>query len=463
MNKLAALSFAFVAILFASFTAPAANFTVTKVADTNDGTCDADCSLREAIAAANAAAGDDTILFSSLFSTAQTIVLSGSEMVVTANGSLTINGPGANLLTLDGNMASRIISLSAAVTATIDGIRFTRGNGVGAVNTGSGGAIQTNGGVLTLSNCIVTGNQTTGTAGGARNSGTGSVLTVVNCVFSNNTAGSSGGAIQNFSTSNLVVINSTFSGNQIGSTGSGGAIQANGMAEFINSTFSGNMAGGTTGGGAISTNGTLFRMTNSTVVGNTSTANGGGIHRPTTNVNGFIRNSIIAGNTGPSPDVSNSTGGLQSQGNNIIGTVGTSTGWIGSDLLNTNPMLGPFADNGGFGFTYLPLAGSPAIDGGQNCVLDLSCSANNPSIPVVIDQRGITRPQGAAVDIGSVEVASMVANVNVGGTRSWPVWRGCPECPRHDHGHNGHATDSANIVVRLLQLRQCCDRTDLHR
>lgn len=39
----------------------AATFTVTKTADTNDGVCDADCSLREAISAANAAAGVDTV------------------------------------------------------------------------------------------------------------------------------------------------------------------------------------------------------------------------------------------------------------------------------------------------------------------------------------------------------------------------------------------------------------------
>lgn len=43
--------------------ASAATLTVTKIADTNDGTCDADCSLREAITAANAAGGTDTINF----------------------------------------------------------------------------------------------------------------------------------------------------------------------------------------------------------------------------------------------------------------------------------------------------------------------------------------------------------------------------------------------------------------
>ena len=42
-------------MLFLSSTVFPAVFTVTKIADTNDGVCDADCSLREAVAAANAA------------------------------------------------------------------------------------------------------------------------------------------------------------------------------------------------------------------------------------------------------------------------------------------------------------------------------------------------------------------------------------------------------------------------
>ena len=42
----------------------ATTFTVTSAADTTDGVCDADCTLREAITAANGAAGTDTIAFS---------------------------------------------------------------------------------------------------------------------------------------------------------------------------------------------------------------------------------------------------------------------------------------------------------------------------------------------------------------------------------------------------------------
>src|SRR5512147_992156 len=56
--------------------AQAATFTVTKTADTDDGVCDADCSLREAIRAANAAAGADTI---SLPAGTFTLTISGSD------------------------------------------------------------------------------------------------------------------------------------------------------------------------------------------------------------------------------------------------------------------------------------------------------------------------------------------------------------------------------------------------
>lgn len=398
----------------------AATFTVTKVADTNDGVCDADCSLREAVAAATAAAGDDIIVFSALFNSPQTITLSGSEIVLGANGSTTINGPGAAILTIDGNNTSRIISTGPMVTAEITGIRFTNGNGVGALNTGRGGAIYNAGAVLVLRQVIITGN-TAPNGGGLNNASTASPslpgnLTIENSIVSNNSATGSGGGMQNFSTSTVTITNSTFSGNvSNGSTGGGGG-QFNGGVRITNSTFAGNSAPSGSGGG-MQSNGTLGTfITNSTFSGNSSLNNGGGIHRGTTNVNFFIRNSIVAGNNGTaaSPDFTNSAAGNQSQGNNIIGNTGTSTGWVASDLLNTNPLLSPLADNGGATQTFLPQMGSPAINGGQNCVLDSTCDANNPPANVTTDQRGIARPQGANVDIGSVEVG-MAASVTVQG------------------------------------------------
>lgn len=419
MYKFARICLGYLSILLLASTVFSATFTVSKTADTNDGTCDADCSLREAIAAANGAAGDDVIEFGAIFGSNQTITLSLGEMVIANNGGLVINGTGAALLTIDGNNTSRIIATSASVVATINGITFTRGTGSGATDNGRGGAIYNAGGTLTINNSVITANSAAN-GGGLNNasSGTPAVpanLTLNRCIVSNNTATGSGGGMQNFSTSTVTINNSTFMGNISNGTTGGGGGQFNGRVSITNSTFANNTA---PSAGGLQLNGSLGTvLTNVTVSGNTSTNNGGGIHRGTTNANFFIRNSIVAGNNGvaTSPDITSSTGGTTSQGNNIIGTVGTSTGWIASDLINTNPMLGALGNNGGSTMTFLPMSGSPAIDAGQNCVLDLSCPANNPPAAVTQDQRGIARPQGANVDIGSVEVASAVANATISG------------------------------------------------
>src|SRR5688500_1225344 len=77
------------AILFltANITVQAATFTVTKTTDTSDGACDVDCSLREAINAANFIESNDTIEFdSSVFSSPQIITLSGTQLTIENNG-----------------------------------------------------------------------------------------------------------------------------------------------------------------------------------------------------------------------------------------------------------------------------------------------------------------------------------------------------------------------------------------
>jgi predicted outer membrane repeat protein len=348
-----------------------------------------------------------------VFGTTQTITLGGSELVIGANGTLDIVGPGANLLTISGGNASRILSTGIGVVAAVSDITFTEGNGAGALNTGRGGAIYNPSGNLTLNNVVVTGN-TASNGGGINNAaatgGSGGMLTMHQCIVSNNISSSSGGGMQNFSTSTVVIYDSTFSGNLGGSTTGGGGAQLNGTVRITNSTFSNNTATAGSGGG-IQSNGSNQILTNVTFVGNSSVTNGGGIHRGTTNVNFFIRNSIVAGNNGTatSPDVTNSAGGISSEGSNIIGVVGTSTGWIGSDLVDTDPLLGPLQDNGGPTLTHTPMAGSPAIDAGDDCVLDLSCATNNPPLAVTADQRASLRPMGPSVDIGSVEAASIAS------------------------------------------------------
>lgn len=84
---------AFLTVLNAS----GATLTVTKTADTTDGSCNADCSLREALVAA---ASGDTIEFASpLFDSPQVITLFGGaglgELFI--NKDLIINGKSANL------------------------------------------------------------------------------------------------------------------------------------------------------------------------------------------------------------------------------------------------------------------------------------------------------------------------------------------------------------------------------
>ena len=134
--------------LVLSFTAFAATFTVTKVADTNDGVCDADCSFREAVAAANAAAGDDSVAFDpTVFNVAQTITLSGGAINITGTQALSIAGTGSTLLTIDGS-TNGIIFVTPASTATISNLKITGSTG------GNTGRIQNNGN-LTLNNVVV--------------------------------------------------------------------------------------------------------------------------------------------------------------------------------------------------------------------------------------------------------------------------------------------------------------------
>jgi CSLREA domain-containing protein len=380
-----------------------ATFTVTKTADTADGVCDADCSLREAVVAANATVDNDIIVFSSLFNSPQTITLSGTDIIITNNGTLSINGPGPNNLTVRANALSRVFTNNTGSNVTISNLRVNSGNGVSTVASGRGGGIYNTAAILTLNNLVIDGNS--GANGGALSNAGTSTMNIVNCAIFANSATGSGGAIQNFSGNNFLNIsNSSIYGNTSGSnTVGGGAIQANGNVSIVNSTFANNRAN-TGSGGAIFYNGSVLNVTNSTFAGNTSALNGGGIHATAITTN--IRNTIISGNSGvaTSPDA---TGSFNSLGNNLIGNVGVSVGWIATDLQNTNPVLSPFGFYGGNGLSYALLSSSPAQNAGQNCVTDLTCPTNNPAAALTTDQRGASRPSNSTVDIGAFESSNV--------------------------------------------------------
>ena len=84
-----------------------------------------------------------------------------------------------------------------------------------------------------------------------------------------------------------------------------------------------------------------------------------------------------------------------------------------TDLVNTNPSLGPLQDNGGPTFTHALLEGSPAIDAG-------SCTDVDGNT-VHTDQRGMPRPQGANCDIGAFELSERLWIAKDGGDWSDPA------------------------------------------
>src|SRR5213596_1292001 len=92
--------------------ARAATMTVTNTNDSGAG------SLRQALASAN---DGDTIDCG----VTGTITLTTGELLV--NKSVTINGPGLDNLTVDGNHATRVFHVSGGVTATIDGLTISNG------------------------------------------------------------------------------------------------------------------------------------------------------------------------------------------------------------------------------------------------------------------------------------------------------------------------------------------------
>ena len=138
---------------------------------------------------------------------------------------VTIGGPGARLLTIDGGGAGRDLEIDANATAEIDGLTITRG---GIDNHGT----------ALLANDAVLAN-----AGGAITSS--GVLSIYSSTLSGNSAvGGSGGAIDNFGALNLV--NSTLANN---TADRGGAIFDTGMATLTNDTIAYNT--GSAGGGIL--------------------------------------------------------------------------------------------------------------------------------------------------------------------------------------------------------------------
>ena len=289
---------------------------------------------------------------------------------------------------ISGNHVTIVFNVASGVTASlidldlVDGYT-TAGSSAGCIN---------NQGVLTLRNCVLTGND--GILGSILNLfGT---LTMQSCTLSGNR--NDRGVIYNAGP--LVMESCTLSGNT-GGTYAGGLMNVN-IATLTNCTIAGNLCNGTAsdmGGGAIlQSNGTVT-LNHCTIVGNRA-AKGATSGLFITNGMLKLNNSIVANNgTGGLENFSVSGGTFTSQGYNI------SNAWNGRATTTGDragdPLLAALADNGGPTQTCALQAGSPALN------------AANPTDPTATDQRGVSRPQVGRSDIGAFEAVVGVAAIDV--------------------------------------------------
>ena len=95
-------------------------FTVTKTADTSDGTCDSDCSLREAIGAANANAGADDVS-----EPAGTYLLPLGRLHVSDD--VNIAGEGQASTIIDGDWWDTVFTVYYSVVAEISNVTIQHG------------------------------------------------------------------------------------------------------------------------------------------------------------------------------------------------------------------------------------------------------------------------------------------------------------------------------------------------
>jgi Dockerin type I domain len=333
-------------LLLCAHGALAANHIVTNTNDSGAG------SLRQALADAN---DGDTIDATGI---SGVITLTSGQLLVGV--SMTINGPTADALAIDGNSAGRVFQILSGKTATISDFTIRNGH----AGTIGGGIFNGDAATLTIANTTLTGN-TAGLGAAIFNNGT---LTIVKATLSGNTA-AQGGGIYNSGAGTLTMVNSTLSGNA--ATSAGGGIFNIGTLEIANSTVTGNTAG-----------------------------DGGGIFNT---VAIAIGNSILnAGTTGGT--IVNSGGTVTSNGYNLSSDNGGGFLTAIGDQINTDPMLGPLKHNGGPTLTHAPLTGSPAIDRGNDIGATGHDQRGNVR-PVRFDNSIVEPPGGDGSDIGAVELA----------------------------------------------------------
>lgn len=348
----------------------------TKEADTNDGACNADCSLREAVIAANARPGADVIL---LKPGDYLLTLTGAGEDAAAFGDLdllddvTIVADGAEATRISGLNQDRVLQVFGGVTADVRGVSLESG----AV-TGPGG-VALNAGTLLLNRVSVNSGTSSGPGGGIATTGT-------------------------LRLAESIVLNSH-------SNTAGGGIHASGTVEIVNSTITKNDAS-LFGGGLYFVANTDARINNATIAFNASPGQGGGVFAESSAFIGQhaprFTNSILAKNTSNAAP-SDCSGAPLSGGYNFVGLAAGCSDFslAKSDIIGTSgagidPRLGELANNGGETLTYaLPEGGSSLAQNGGNPATTGADACEGT------DQRGAARPGFGRCDIGAFEVVQV--------------------------------------------------------
>ena len=329
-------------VIVAVPSAHAASFTVTRFDDPNPNGCNpGDCSLREAIIAANATNTDDVIaLQTGTYGLSR--VGASEDGAATGDldltGTLTIVGNGSSATFIDGNGVDRVFHVLAGATVTMARLAIVDGLAQGPsalLGTGANGGGIFNLGALNLADVVVQGNAAGissvgliggeagrgGGGGGIANAGT---LTLERVVVRGNVAGQgldhpittsgiggsggNGGGIVNSGT--LTIVDSTIDLNEAGR----GGIGRDGTPEFGCCPTGGRLGGVGGHGGGIYTLGAAASVTvlRSIIMSNAAGAGGDG-GRGGTDI-------LMAGN-----DASGGAGGAGGDGGGVYSSQGILT------------------------------------------------------------------------------------------------------------------------------------------